>query len=123
MVIDTSLFIEFLRSRKKEDTALYKLPGNVSYSLSSVTLFELYMGATTPEKENDIHLLTDDLNIISFDDEIALRAGTIYHELKKNNKMIDFRDIFIGATCLAHNLPLATLNEKHFNRIDGLILI
>lgn len=37
--------------------------------------------------------------------------------------MIDIADLFIGATALTHNLPIATLNIKHFNRIKGLEII
>jgi tRNA(fMet)-specific endonuclease VapC len=123
MVIDTSLFIEFLRVTQKEKTKLYNLPDNVAYSLSSITLFELFMGATNPQKENDIRLLTDGLNIIPFNEDVAIKSGQIYQELRKKNQLIEFRDIFIAATCLIHGLPLATLNKKHFERIDNLVLI
>lgn len=64
MVIDTSVFIEFLRSKQKQNTTLYNLPENTVYSLSSVTLFELYMGATTSEKLKDIEVLTEGLNVL-----------------------------------------------------------
>ena len=117
MVIDTSLFIDFLRSKQKENTKLYNLPDNTPYYLSSVTLFELFMGASNPEKEKDINTLTEGLNILPFDNEVALKAGRIYHELRKKNQLIEFRGIFIAATCLIHELPLATLNKKHFERI------
>ena len=32
-------------------------------------------------------------------------------------------DILIGATCLTHNLPLATFNIRHFRPIPNLVLI
>lgn len=37
--------------------------------------------------------------------------------------MIDFADILIGATALTHNIPIATLNTKHFQRIKKLEVI
>jgi tRNA(fMet)-specific endonuclease VapC len=37
--------------------------------------------------------------------------------------MIDLADILIGATAITHNIPIATLNEKHFNRIKALEII
>ena len=122
MVIDTSVFIEFLRSNDKKDTTLYKLPDNTVYSLSAVTLFELFMGATTVDKKKDISLLTEGLNILSFNNDVAAKAGEIYHQLRKDNKMIEFRDIFIAATCIIYELPLVTLNIKHFSRIKDLTL-
>jgi predicted nucleic acid-binding protein len=87
MVIDTSVFIEFLRSKQKQSTTLYNLPDNITYSLSSVALFELYMGATTPEKIKDIELLTGGLNVLPFNDEVAVKAGQIYHGLRKEIRL------------------------------------
>lgn len=34
--------------------------------------------------------------------------------------MIEFRDIFIAATCVVNKASLLTLNKKHFTRIAGL---
>jgi tRNA(fMet)-specific endonuclease VapC len=81
------------------------------------------MGAISPEKEDDIRLLTEDLFVLPFTDLVAARAAKIYHQLRSGNKMIEFRDIFIAATCLVNDLPLATLNKKHFVRIKGLNIL
>jgi len=43
--------------------------------------------------------------------------------LRQQNKMIEFRDIFIAATCLVNDLPVKTLNLKHFERIDGISFV
>ncbi len=61
MVIDTGIFIEHLRAKDKFKTSLYLIPENTELFISSVSLYELYMGATTKEKEKDILLLTEDL--------------------------------------------------------------
>ncbi len=68
MVIDTSVFIEHLRAKDKKNTELYKIPNSTIIYLSSVTLYELYLGATDKEKWEDIRLLTEDLTILPFDD-------------------------------------------------------
>jgi len=47
-------------------------------------------------------------------------AAEVYHDLRKRNKMIEFRDLFIAATAIAHDLPVLTLNKKHFERIKGI---
>ena len=124
MVIDTSIFIEHLRAKNKVKATLYNhLPANIDRFISSVTLYELYMGATTVEKENDIKLITEDLYTLPFSDSVAVEAAKIYHQLMLSNKIIEFRDIFIAATCLVNDLPLVTLNKKHFDRIKGLKII
>lgn len=120
VIVDTSVFIEFLRAKDKTKTVLFAIPENTQIIITAVTLYELWMGATTDEKLKDIKILTDDLPVLSFNDDVARKAADIYHTLRQANKMIEFRDIFIAATCIVHNLPIKTLNIKHFERIDGL---
>lgn len=120
MVVDTSVFIEFLRFKRKEKTILFNLPDNSQLFVSTITLFELYAGATTPEKWEDIRLLTEDLPILPLTIDIAKEAANIFQQLRKQNQVIEFRDVFIGATALANNLPVLTLNKKHFSRINKL---
>jgi tRNA(fMet)-specific endonuclease VapC len=122
VVVDTNIFINYLRARDKRNTDLYKIPDSKRIYISSVTLYELLMGATNEQKREDVQLLTEDTIVLPFDEEVSIRASEIYHELRKSNQMIDFRDIFIAATCLVHNLPIMTTNKNHFQKIQGLIL-
>lgn len=123
MVIDTGIFIEHLRSKEKTNTTLYKISNNIDLHISSVSLYELYMGATNKDKEKDVINLTEDLTILPFNEAVAIEAAQIFHQLKAANKLIDFRDIFIAATCLVNNLPILTFNKKHFERIEGLVFV
>jgi predicted nucleic acid-binding protein len=120
MVIDTSIFVEFLRAKDKTKTALFLIPDDKQIYISSVTLYELLMGAFTPEKVNDIRILTEDIPVLSFNSDVANKAAEIYHQLRQKNKMIEFRDIFIAATCMVNDFPVKTLNKKHYERIKGL---
>lgn len=123
MVIDTGIFIEHLRSKDKIITTLYYLSDQPYLYISAVSLYELYMGATTKEKEHDIKMLTEDLPVLPFTDAVSIKAAQIYHQLRLSNQMIEFRDIFIAATCIVNELPVATLNKKHFKRIEGLKIV
>ena len=109
MVIDTGVFIEHLRANDKLNTTLYLLPDNIELSISSVSMYELYMGATTEEKEKDVSTITGGIQVLLFTDTIAYKAAQLYHLFKKQNKLIEFRDIFIAATCIVNELPLVTL--------------
>ena len=42
--------------------------------------------------------------ILPFTKSVAEKSAEVYHNLRQRNKMIEFRDIFIGATALAHGL-------------------
>lgn len=120
MVIDTDIFIGHLRAKDKTATTLFELANQPELFISAVSLYELYMGATSKEKIQDVKNLTGNLTVLPFTDEVAIKAGQIYHQLRTSNKLIEFRDIFIAATCITFNLPVATLNKKHFECIEGL---
>lgn len=123
MVIDTSVVIQYIRTKDKSATIFYQLLNKNKIFISSVSLYELYIGATTIGKEEDILLLIQKIPILPFTDLIALKAAQIYRQLKAKNQLIEFRDIFIAATCMLENLPIVTLNKKHFERIEGLKVI
>jgi tRNA(fMet)-specific endonuclease VapC len=120
MVIDTSIIIEHLRAKDKLSTTLFQISDQSDLFISAVSMYELHMGATTVGREKDIHLLTESLEVLPFNGEVALKAAELYHQLKRKNQLIEFRDIFIAATCIVFELPIITLNKKHFKRIDGL---
>ena len=124
MVIDSNILIEHLRTKDKLSTKFYKLlQGNEKLFISAVSVYEIYCGAATKDKEKNIKLLIKDITILPFDFEASLKAAEIFRQLKSKNQLIEFRDIFIAATCMIENLPISTLNKKHFERIDGLEIV
>lgn len=122
MVIDTGIFIEFLRKKDKSNTILASLPNDLSLFVSAVTVYELMMGATDLQKKNDVETILEGIPILPFTNEVSLKAAEIYHNLRRRNLMIEFRDIFIAATALIFQLPIKTLNQEHFQRIETLEL-
>ena len=122
MVVDINVIIQQLRLKNKTESVLYQFSKQKLY-ISSISLYELYIGALNANKQNDVELITEDLIKLPFTFEAAKVASEIYHQLRLSNKMIEFRDIFIAATCLVNNMPIVTLNKKHFERIDGLEMI
>ena len=63
------------------------------------------------------------VSVIPFDEACVDTAVTINASLKRKRKQIDIADLFIAATAVTHNLAFATLNRKHFDRIDELIIV
>ncbi|ACT95622.1 type II toxin-antitoxin system VapC family toxin [Dyadobacter fermentans] len=122
LVIDTGIFIEYLRKPEKSKTILASLPNDASLFVSAVTVYELMMGATNDQKKKDVQTLLDGISILPFDEEVSLKAAEIYHNLRRRNLMIEFRDIFIAATAIIFQLPIKTLNKDHFQRIETLEL-
>jgi predicted nucleic acid-binding protein len=50
-------------------------------------------------------------------------AVNINNDLKRTSNPIDIADLFIAAIAIQNNLPIATLNKRHFERIQGLLLV
>ena len=57
------------------------------------------------------------------DSNCIQQAVSIHKALKRKNKMIEIPDLLIAATALTHQLPIATINKKHFERVEGLLII
>ena len=120
VLIDACVFIEHFRSKHKEGTLFTKLnQQSQKLYVSAVAKYEVLAGA----HERDMskwHQLFDNVTVLAFDDVTIDFARMIYRQLKQENKLIDTVDIFIAATAMVNDLPLATLNRNHFERIHGL---
>ena len=121
ILIDTNIIIDFLRKQNKQQTYLWKLKeADYNCIISTITVFELYAGAITLKHKDDLKKLLKWLEIQPLTTEIAQLSAEIYKDLKTQNELIEFRDIFIGATAIKINIPLMTLNNKYFIRIKGI---
>jgi tRNA(fMet)-specific endonuclease VapC len=124
VVVDTTIIIEYLRKENKEETTFWKLINSYDKCIvSTVTVFELYSGAKSTQHRKAIDKILEFLEVYSFEYEEAKEASKVYLELKQKNKLIEFRDIFIASCAMIQNIPLATLNHKHFKRIVQLKLL
>ncbi len=123
VVVDTSIIIDHLRKRNKQDSHLSRIVGVYALYLPSIVLFELFAGANSSRKHDDIENILALFRPIAFDGTIARQAAAIYRLLKEKNQVIEIRDIFIGASAMTLDLPLASLNKDHFQRIESLRLL
>lgn len=123
VLVDTSILIDFFRKTDKRNSVLMSFVKNdFELCISSITEYEIYIGANENQIEYWDQLLKK-IIVIAFDKKASREAVEINNLLKKNRKQIDIADLFIAATAIANDLPIITLNEKHFNRIDKLKII
>jgi tRNA(fMet)-specific endonuclease VapC len=120
--LDTSILIDFFRSKDKETTAFYKLSENYDFAISIITRYEFALGFKDPENPFLKDLLSD-MEILNFDIKCSVKAENIYRTLKKENLLIPALDIFIGASAIVNNMRIATMNKEHFKRIPDLVLV
>lgn len=120
VLVDTSILIDFFRKSDKTNSRLLKLvKEKFSYCISAITEFEIYIG-TTPNQTAYWEDFLFRTQILAFDKEIARTAVDIS---KKQSRLICIADLFIAATAVHYRLPLATLNVKHFERVEELQLL
>lgn len=123
VLADTSVLIDFFRKKDKTGSRLVQLVNDrYHYCISSITTFEIYTGAT-PEQLAYWNQFLKRTHVLDFDRYTARTAAELQQQLKRKRKLIAIPDLLIASTAMAHHLPIATLNTKHFNRIDGLRIV
>ena len=123
-LLDTSILIEFFRKTDKRNSRFYELSDTFdSFCISVITEYEIFVGANSPNQREYWKSFLEKITIISLDSEIIQTAIILNEELKKARNLIDSADLFIAATAICNNLSLATLNNKHFDRILNLKLV
>jgi predicted nucleic acid-binding protein len=120
--VDSCVLIEFFRAKDKSKTMYAKLVRSaVPLFISTIVLFEVRAGLNATNQESLKGLLRK-ISCLPFDTRTAEIAANLSRKLRKNRVQVVSSDLFVAATAIAHNLPLATLNRKHFKHIDGLML-
>jgi len=115
--------IEHFRTKNKDNSLLSHLISKYEeLCISPLVLYEILVGQTE-SPVFDSNAVLDKLTLLPFGEADVTRAAEIRRTLKKKNKLIDHLDILIAAGAIVHDVPLATLNRKHFEHIEGLILV
>jgi len=95
-----------------------------SMHISSISLYELMVGATTsskPEKRrSDLKLVLRYIRVLPFAEEEADQAARTRAALQTGGSLIGPLDLLIASTALVHDLTLVTHNVKEFRRVPKL---
>ncbi len=122
-LVDTSVLINYYRKTDKANSVWVKLVRQgYRFSISAVTKYEIYSGATQSQLDFWENILQA-VEVIPFDERCVDTAVGVNAALKRKRKQIGIADLFIAATALTRYLPIATINKSHFDRIDGLEII
>jgi len=122
ILFDTNIIIDHLRLKGK-NSVQYSLINNHlddSFSISTITIQELFAGASTLHK-SPLSLLNQtlsELDILTYTQEVAELAGKIMRDYHPT-----FADAALAATAIHYGASLATLNTKDFWEIPHLNLL
>lgn len=121
ILLDTSVIVDFLRSKEKNKTLFYNLKKKKHvFQISVITHTELYAGKSVWEKKGaraELDAIFKTLTIIPLTLPISINAG----RLRAFNSLPTI-DAIIAATALEDNIPLSTLNVRDFRKVKSLKL-
>ena len=123
IALDTNVVIDIFNNKHNVITLLnhYQtiyLPVTVCGEL----LFGAKNSARSQENEQKCHFFISNCNLLNINELVAEAYATTRKTLKKKGKPIPENDIWIAATCIVNNIPLATF-DSDFDPIDALTII
>jgi len=122
ILIDTDIVIEYLRNKDKSSTDLIKLMQDNDLFLSSISEFELYLGAKTDRHQKDLEMIFSEVDVIPFDFGCGKIAASIWNDIQSRHQYLEIKDIFIASIAISNDICLHTFNKKHFLGIENLQL-
>ena len=109
--LDTSTLIE----AHKETSAIKEILENYEeVYITPIAIFEFGKRRLSIQLIREILESYLTLNLGYEDSILALK---IFKDLIEKGNPIDDNDIIIGACCIINNIPLLTLNKKHFEKL------
>jgi len=125
--LDTDFLVNFLRRKKEEVDFIKENEAEKDFAMTFVNAFELYYGAyKSGAREQNLEAvarLLERIPVLESSHSVMKKAGEMLARLEKEGKLIDFRDLFIGAAALTYGYGLKTGNVKHFEKINGLKIV
>lgn len=123
-LLDTDIVVFFLRGQKGIAQHLATLAPETVY-ISEVTVAELEYGnrcsGRYEENKELLNRFISSVNVIPFSDAIRLYAKERYRLRRAGLSIEDF-DLLIGCTSVANGLRMVTNNQKHYSRIEGILI-
>jgi tRNA(fMet)-specific endonuclease VapC len=124
---DTDVIIDYFRGREPGKTAFTNWRKKAEVFITSITAFELLLGANLSSKREaritEVESLLDQHNTLNFTRDTARTAAGKGAELRTEGIPIEIRDLFIASICLINELSLLTRNKSHYERIRELTVL
>jgi len=118
VLADTSIWIEFFKSRSDIGNKLEKLIKENSVWTCGIVLFELVQGTKTDYEKSTITGILSNLKYVEMTQFLWKKAGELSGSLKRKGLNLPLSDIIVAGIAIEHNLKIFTL-DKHFGQIPG----
>ena len=126
MIIDTNILIHLERETRKgtggSATGFFQSLTETRICITPTIAGEIACGASMSGREVWKKFLKP-FEVVPINEETTWRYGVIYRDLSRRGELIGTNDLWIAATALAHQLPLATGNTNQFKRVPALNVV
>ena len=122
VVVDADVMIEVLRKNPAVAAYLRNDIGALNIVLSAVTVAEIQQGATNKENLQQINKFLKQYIVLPIEHQISAIFSSLVQKYVLSHDT-DIGDTFVAATALHHQLPLLTMNLKHYKHIPNLQLV
>ena len=119
LLIDTDVLIDYLRGYP--DAISYVESRQEQCLISVVTVAELYAGVREGEERTRLDGFLRAFEIIPLDLYLAVQGGLYRRDYSKSHN-VGLADALIAATATQRQVPLVTLNQKHFPMLQDVIV-
>lgn len=124
MILDSTFLVDFERESAKREagpaTGLLQERANEELCITFTIAGELAAGESMGRDRARWESFIRPFRFFGYSDEVAWRFGEIFRELRRKGSLIGANDMWIAATALANNQPIATRNAEEFRRVPGL---
>ncbi len=126
VLIDASILIEAERGRLDLAARVSGIEDE-EFFVSVVTASELLHGvhravdaAVRARRGSFVNAVLDRFPILSIDLSVARAHSSLWSDLSASGSLIGPNDLWLAASCIAHDLRLVTANTREFGRVPGL---
>ena len=119
LLLDTDVLIDYLPDRPEAIAYVESLVGELM--ISAATVAELYAGVREGAERTKLEMFLKVFHIVPIEDEIARKGGLYRRDYKKSHST-ELNDALIAATAELQQVPLVTLNKKHFPMLTNVIV-
>ena len=115
-MINTNILIRLLE--KEPLNRLEELALKFDFYISAIGAFEFLVGVFRTGKMQLKRFLQENFIVVPITYEITEKAAEIEADLMRTGRIIEPRDVIIGATAIALRIPLWTENLKDFKPLE-----
>ena len=124
MILDSTFLVDFEREKKRRlqgaASEFLRMHQEVRFCVTFTIIGEMAAGKSLGDKRDEWARFIQAFRILESSQSVAWEFGRAFRHLQSEGRLIGANDLWIGATGLAHDLPVVTRNARDFARIPGL---